>query len=527
MTIVAAVSAQNNNLLARFRDWAIAGTDARRNAVIFISGILSAAAFAPISFWPLMIAAFAMLVWHIDTASTLKRAAIIGWYFAFGQFLAGLYWIAISFQFQGDMPAFIGWIAVLMLAAALGLFGALAIGLAYKFWRVGPQRIFSLAAIWALVELMRGTILTGFPWNSVGMAWLPVAPVAQFAALFGVFGLSIIMALTGGTLALFADAPKHANWRQGLIAGLGIIFLGGVCYILLTPVSYDTSPQVHIVQANIGQQDKGRDDGTRFQLRQHLDLTRAVIAERGSGIIIWPETAVPNLIDEELSTRYLISRALGDKSKLITGVDRLVRSVDGTPVAAMNSLMVLDSDGSILDIYDKVRLVPFGEYMPWRDTMARLGLNRLVAGRLDFAPGARLRTLSVTGVPAFSPLICYEAGFPGDVVGWGPRPRWLVNLSNDAWFGASSGPFQHLAQAQVRSIEEGLPMVRSTPTGVSAVIDPHGRVRARTPFGAPTVLTAQVPQALAPTPFARLGNLLFLMLAGCCLALGFARTRNS
>jgi apolipoprotein N-acyltransferase len=527
MTPAATVPLAHHNVLARFRDWAVAGTDARRAALTFLSGIFSAAAFAPIDFWPLMIAAFALLVWQIDATPTVKRAAIIGWYFAFGQFLAGLYWIAISFQYQGDMPAFFGWIAVLLLAAALAIFGALAGALARKFWSAAPTRIFVLAAMWALVEAMRGTILTGFPWNSVGMAWLPVAPVAQFAALFGIFGLSIVIVLTGGTLALFAEAPKHSNWRQGLLAGLGLIFLGGVVYILLTPVSYDTTPQVHIVQANIGQEDKWRDDGTRFQLRQHLELTRAVIAERGSGLVIWPETAVPNLIDEELSTRYLISRALGDKSKLITGADRLVRSVDGTPVAAMNSLMILDSDGSVLDIYDKVHLVPFGEYMPWRATMAKLGLNRLVAGRLDFAPGARLRTLSAAGVPAFSPLICYEAGFPGDVVGWGPRPAWLVNLSNDAWFGASSGPFQHLAQARVRSIEEGLPMVRSTPTGVSAVIDPHGRVRAKTPFGVPTVLTAQVPQALAPTPFARLGNLLFLVLAGVCLAVGLVRTRGS
>jgi apolipoprotein N-acyltransferase len=515
------------NVIARARNWVIKGSHARRNCIIFCTGILSALAFAPLDIWPLMIIGFAILIWQIDAAENSRRAAVIGWLFAFGQFLCGLYWIAISFQFQADMPAFFGWIAVILLASVLALYGAFAVGAAHKFWSSKPARIFILASLWSAVEFLRGILFTGFPWNSVGTAWLPVAPMAQSAALFGVFGLSLIMVLAGGALALFADGAKLASWQQSLLAGLGVLVIGGVVYILLTPIQYGIDAQVHIVQANIGQDYKGGDDGTRAQLRRHLDLTQAVIAERGPGVVIWPETAVPNLIDEELSTRYLIARSLGDKSKLILGADRIVRAVDGTPVVAMNSLMALDSDGTILDIYDKVHLVPFGEYLPWRNFLAQIGFSRLVAGRLDFAPGARLRTMSVTGIPAFSPLICYEAGFPGNVIGWGTRPAWLLNISNDAWFGRSSGPFQHLAQARLRSIEEGLPMVRSTPTGVSAVIDPHGRIRAQTPFGVATVLTTQVPLGLPPTPFARLGNLLFLLLAGICFAFGLLHTRRS
>ncbi len=508
--------------LSAVRDWTTAGTDRRRLIITGSTGLISAAAFAPLDIWPLMPLAFMILVWQLDRAPGIRRAAMIGWAFGLGQFLAGLYWIAISWQYQGDMPAVLGWLAVLLLSMLLALFCGAATAAARWRWRGHPSRVLVLAACWALGEALRGTVLTGFPWNCVGSAWLPVAPLAQTAALFGVYGLSILMVMAGGALALLADPPSPAQsrWGAGMATGLGLLFLGGVVYILLTPIAYVRGVKLHVVQADIGQELKGSSDETRFQLRAHLDLTRNAVAERGPGIVIWPETAVPNLIDEELSTRYLIARALGDGSKLITGADRLVRGVNGSPISAMNSMIVLNDDGTIAEIYDKVHLVPFGEYMPWRDTMGALGLNRLVAGRIDFAPGARLRTIDVSGVPAFSPLICFEAGFPGEVVGWGPRPTWLLNISNDAWFGKSSGPFQHLALARLRAIEEGLPMVRSTPTGVSAIIDPHGRVRARTPFGGTSVLTSQLPEALAATPFARAGRLAFLLFAAATLALG-------
>jgi apolipoprotein N-acyltransferase len=253
-------------------------------------------------------------------------------------------------------------------------------------------------------------------------------------------------------------------------------------------------------------------------------MTRKAIAERGPGIAIWPETAVPNLIDEEITTRYLISRAIGEDSILLTGADRAVRSPEGEILAAHNSLMVLNSNGTILDIYDKVHLVPFGEYLPLRGLLDPLGISRLAPGSIDFLPGPKKRTLALDRLPAVGPLICYEVIFAGQVTDRSNRAGWLLNISNDAWFGRSSGPYQHLAQARLRAIEEGLPMVRATPTGKSAVIDGHGRILAEVPAHQAAVLTSALPKPLLATPYARTGDISFFLLAAALLFLGVRRT---
>jgi apolipoprotein N-acyltransferase len=498
-----------------------------RNRVAFLVGLASSIAFAPLSLWPILPIAFAVLIWLIDLSPAPRAAARTGWWFSFGQLVAGLYWIAISWQYQANMPVLLGFVAVLLLSAYLALFGSLACYVAGKFWHGGPARIFLFAACWAMGEWLRGFVFTGFPWNAAGSAWLSVLPVAQAASVVGVFGLTIMMLLCGGALALL-ESERSLAGRAMRHLGTSLLFVVaiGAVYMLLTPTVFWPRVQLHIVQANIGQDAKWSQEDFRLPLRKHLGMTQEALAQRGPGIFIWPETAIPNLLDEEITSRYLISRAIGEDSILLTGADRAQRSRQGEILAAYNSLMVINAAGEITEIYDKVHLVPFGEYLPVRSLLDPIGLSRLAPGSIDFLAGPKRRTLELGKLPRVGPLICYEAIFPGQVVDRKNRPDWMLNISNDAWFGKSSGPYQHLAHARLRAIEEGLPMVRATPTGISAVIDAHGRLTARAEAHVATVLTTGLPKPLARTVYGRFGDLGFFVLAGALLFLGVRRTSN-
>ncbi len=499
----------------------------RRNRLAFFAGLISAVAFAPLDLFPVLLAAFALLVWLMDAAPSPAAAARTGWWFSFGQLCAGLYWIAVAWQFQSNMPVLLGIIAVLLLSAYLAIYAAIACYAARRFWHAGPSRIFLLAAFWALGEWLRGMLFTGFPWNLAGSAWLPVLPIAQAATVVGTHGLSILMVLAGGMIALLASGREQAR-KAILNLGIALLVLvaGGTLKILVQPTAFWPSLQLHIVQANIGQELKWSEENFRKPLNIQLQLTHEVLASRGPGIVIWPETAVPNLIDEEITTRYLISRALGEENILLTGADRVQRAQDGEILAAYNSLLALNGAGEITDIYDKVHLVPFGEYLPLRSLLEAIGISRLAPGAIDFLSGPKLRTLELDKLPKVGPLICYEVIFPGQSVDRHNRPDWLLNISNDAWFGRSSGPWQHLAQARLRAIEEGLPMVRSTPTGITAVIDAHGRVRASLPPRKTDVLTSALPKPLPETLYGRFGDLGFFLFAALTLFLGLRRTRS-
>ena len=515
------------NAAAQAANWIAAQPSRHQNTIALTAGALSALAFAPLHLLPLLPLGFAVLVWLLDTAATTRRAAALGWIFGFGQFAIGLYWIAIAFRYQSNMPPALGLPAVLLLVGAFALFPAFATAIAHRFWSQRARRVLVLAIAWVATEWLRGHILTGFPWNLAGNGWLPLLPVAQAASLFGVYGLSFLMVLAGGVIAVLADRTIHArrliSFTAVVILGLG---LWGTAHLLLNKPKADTNVQLHIVQAGIGQDEKWDPAAERRHLWTHLDLTSEAIRNHGAGIVIWPETAIQNFIEHEPSTRYLMGRHIVSPGALITGGIRVEYEPDGLPVAMRNSLFVLSPDGEIQAYYDKSHLVPFGEYMPLRHLLAPLGLDRLAPGDIDFLPGPGVRTLQVPGIPDFGPLICYEVIFPGNVVQRTQRPAWLVNISNDAWFGHSSGPHQHLAISRMRAIEEGLPVVRATPTGVSAIIDSQGRLTASLGLGKSGVLTGALPAPQPATLYARLGDVpvifgLFL------LSLGLAVFRRS
>ncbi len=507
--------------------WLRRQSEPRRRWLGLLAGALSALAFAPVNLLPLMPLALAVLVWLIDGAGNRREAARLGWWFSFGQLATGLYWIALSFQYQSAMPPMTGVVAVILLAGFLALYGALAAAVAHRFWSAGPLRVLVLAIAWVVCEGLRGHLFTGFPWNLVGNSWLVLPPVAQAASVVGAYGLSFLMVLAGGAVALLADG-RAASLRAARLIGLLLLAVAMAgAWRLLSPAPPPAGVPLYIIQANIAQDIKWDASDPRRNLREHLELSDAAMAPGAPGLVIWPETAIPNIVEEELSTRYLIARHVSDGSLVLMGGLRVDRTADGLAEAVRNSLLVIDPEGRIQGSYDKAHLVPFGEYLPFRSLLEAIGIARLAPGDIDFVAGPGARTLALPGYPAVGPMICYEAIFPGAVADRDHRPDWLLNVSNDAWFGLSAGPHQHLASARLRAIEEGLPLVRSTPTGISAVIDAKGRLTAHLGLGERGVLKGVLPGALPATLYSRFSDWpLLILLTLTSVVVVIVRRRN-
>jgi len=470
------------------------------------AGAFAALGFEPWNFWSLTIVAVAVLIALVDGAVSRGRAALIGWAFGAGHFTAGLGWIATAFTFQAKMPAMLGWVTVVLLSMFLALYVGLAAGLTHAMARRPLPRVLAFAAFWMLGEWLRGWALSGFAWNPLGAAWLEAPAIAQLASLGGALGLSAIVVLAGGGMWL---CSVTATRRSGLalLAGVGALALAAG--VLPRPSSEATGTTVFLVQPNIGQDVKYEADAQDVHLRKYHDLTVEALARAGTArapaIILWSESSVPYLVEEEPQVRAFLASALGPGDLLLFGGVAANRDSAGNVLSLTNSLFVIDAKGTLHARYDKAHLVPFGEYVPARALMTALGVARLAPGDLDFLPGPGPQTLQLPGFLPVGVQICYEIIFPGAVVDAANRPAWIANISNDAWFGPS-GPPQHLAQARLRAIEEGLPIARATPTGISAMIDARGRVTGAIPAGIADTLPVSLPAALQPTLFARHGH---------------------
>lgn len=487
--------------------------------VAFAAGAVAALGFAPWGWWPLTVAGVALLVGRLFATPKARAAFGAGWWFGVGQGLVGLGWIATAFTYQAAMPAWLGWVAVVGLSMFLALYAGLAAMVARLSAPAGPARLLVFAAAWMAGEWLRGHVLSGFAWNPLGEAWLPVPGLPQAAAYVGALGLSGLMVLAGGAVALAVVRDRlHQRFAAGLVLALAIV---GAVLALTTPsprIAAD-APLVHLVQPNIGQGEKWEPAAEEAHLARYLALSRVGQARsrrlpeawdrapeppfvRRPDLVIWSESSVPQLVEEDAGIRARLASVLQPGDLLLFGGVSLIRDAGGRVTAATNSLYAIDSAARLHGRYDKAHLVPLGEYVPARPLMTALGLARLAPGDFDFYAGPGPRTLALPGFPSVGVQICYEMIFPGEVVGPGPRPAWLVNISNDAWFGPT-GPPQHLAQARLRAIEEGLPVARATPTGISAMIDARGRVTASLPLGRDGVITAPLPPPLPPTWFGR------------------------
>ena len=478
-------------------------------------GALAALALPPVHAVPVLLVSIPGLLVLVGAAASWKRAFWVGFAWGWGHFAAGLYWITHAILTEVDRFWWLVPIAVPALALPLAAFVAGPAALAWKA-RPGWPRVLVFGGAWVLFELLRGFVFTGFPWNLLGTVWAFGALPVQGAAWVGVHGLSLATVLVVATPLL---------GRRAMLGGAAAL-AGFALFGLVRLWPAEPEPQragLLIVQGNIAQEVKWREEHRIPILRRYIEGTREAalaalreLPEDHGLVVIWPETAVPFLLADDPEVRQLVAGALPQRAMLLSGSVRAEFGPDRRARRVFNSLVAVDPAGEVRGVADKVHLVPFGEYMP----LSGLLPIRVVQGGMDFTPGENLQPVRAGWVPPFGALICYEVIFPAMVVPR-ERPEWLVNLTNDAWFGISAGPWQHLATARLRAVEEGLPLARAAQTGISAVFDARGREVARLGLGETGVLRAPLPSPRGPTPFARLGLLLPAMLAGACFALGW------
>jgi len=483
----------------------------RRLAVAAALGAVSALAFPPLYVVPALVPAFTGLLWLLDGSASRRGALATGWAFGVGHFAAGLYWVGLSFYAGAPHLLPVMPLAVLGLAAGLAAFPALAALIAWHAPARSPARLALFAAAWSALAWLRGHVLTGFPWNLAGTAWGFADFSVQSVAWWGVWGLTLVTVLAAAAPAALAwtGGPPLRRWGvPGLAAALLALALGGGAARLATAPAPGEAVvedvKLRLVQPSIPQARKWDPDLRRDHLDRYLSMSRRD-GFAGRTHVIWPESAVPYFLGRAKGLGSAMASAAPPGGVLLTGIAR-VEDGEGGP-RLFNSVIALDGDGGRIARYDKHHLVPFGEYMP---LAGLLPWEQLAHGGVGYTPGPGPRVLDVPGAPPVSPLVCYEAIFPQQVVPDSRRPGWLLNVSNDAWFGESSGPYQHLANARLRAIEQGLPLVRAANGGVSAVIDAHGRIRARLGLKVRGTLDAALPAARdAPTVYARHGDAVF------------------
>jgi len=494
----------------------------KRAAIALLAGALSALAMAPFNAWPILFVAFPIAVWQIDGAGAgrwrgVPAAALTGWWFGLGYFVPGLYWIGYAFLVDAPTFAWLMPFAILGLPAYLALFTALGFALARLFWTRDASRVVALAASLTISEWLRGHALTGFPWNTLGYALSEPLALAQTASLIGLWGLTFLSVAIFASPAVLIDGTSRGRkpWIAPALALVLLLAMAifGVIRLSRQPTVMLANVKLRIMQPNLQQDARFNYAAKADVMKKYLTLSDRASGPQSTGvrdvnILIWPESAFPFFLTREAEAMAQIADLLPKGTVLITGSVRAPDVPPGTRITrAYNSIYVIDHDGNVLSVYDKLHLVPFGEFLPFQDWMEKIGFEQLTKVQGGFIPGTRRRSLEIPNAPRMLPLICYEAIFPGDVVERNDRPGWIVNLTNDGWFGISTGPYQHLQQARLRAIEQGLPLVRAANTGISAVIDPFGRVVARLGLGLEGVLDSGLPAAIPPTPYARAGDI--------------------
>lgn len=518
-------------------------------------GAVSATGFAPLHFWPLTLLALGGWMALVARSPKGSRALGIGWAFGVGHFVVGLNWIATAFTYQAAMPAWLGWIAVGLLALYLAAYPALA---AWGAWLVqkfaAPAKaaatlsfILAFAALWTLTEWLRSWVFTGFAWNPLSAFLVPIwlTGPAKLIGTYGLSGLAILWIGWGLLLwpkwsvtfrSSLRDGTFFSVFILGPVAffGVPILFIGlGNLMDAGFPAPIGKGTAITVVQPNVGQQDKW--EGSKADVN-FAKLARLTTPKNDTPrLILWPEAAVPDYLEtgyplpyydrSPASARLRLIELMNPDDLMLLGALKLELDRDGDVVGARNAVMTVHADGTLGPRYDKAHLVPYGEYLPMRPFLSAIGLSRLAPGDIDFWPGPGARTLDLGAFGRAGLQICYEIIFSGQVVDRAHRPDFIFNPSNDAWFGAW-GPPQHLAQARLRAIEEGLPVVRATPTGISAVIDADGRVLESLPMHAAGRIDTTLPPAHAPTLFARYGNILPVGFALLLLALAIAFRRR-
>ncbi len=475
-----------------------------------------ALAFAPFELWSVIFISLPVFYLLLDTAPSLRHAALRGFFFGYGYFMAGTWWIANSMLVDATKFAWMMPFSILGLSAALavyfGLFGALM----HCLRHVSPvHNVLRFAVLWVAVEYLRSIGVFGFPWNLAGYITLASTAVAQAASVIGTFGLSLLVVLAGTLPVLALGERPQAKRLWLLLPVMMILALYGYGTWRMPESVSLTTTRVRIVQPNIAQTIKHTPQGQREAMQVLVSLSADEEGAPQPDMIVFPETAYPQTLHgTESAMRWPFSPLL------ITGA--VAVDEDAAGLRVYNSVAAIDREGITRARYDKHQLVPFGEFVPLRSV---LPIEKITPGGMDFSRGEGARTIALDGVPAFSPLVCYEVVFPWMAVDKKHRPAWIVNVTNDAWYGDSPGPYQHYAMTRMRAIEQGLPMVRAANSGISAMIDPYGRALAMLPLNQRGALVALLPEVPSPTPYAIYGekltllSIIFLLLIGFLLAL--------
>ncbi|MGI9413020.1 MAG: apolipoprotein N-acyltransferase [Hyphomicrobiales bacterium] len=513
----------------------------RRALLAVALGAVSALAMAPFNLMPVLLVTFTVLVWLLDgidaqagsRGSAFRSGVWLGWCFGFGYFLAGIHWVASAFLVDAETFAWMVPFVLVLFPLMLGTFWALALGFAAAFWTAGISRLLVLAAFLTAAEWLRGHVLTGFPWNTLGLAAAGSDALLQLAAYAGVYGLGFFVILIASAPALLADEStgrglaRHAGTMS--FAGLAALFvafwIGGAYELSNAPVAVGDGPRIRVVQPNIAQKDKW-DPAQRSRIfTSYIEMSDAASSPEFSGvgdfdIVVWPESAPPFLLEDAPDALASIAALIPDKAVLVTGALRTEPApTPGAEKRYFNSVLAIDGTGTVIAHHDKFHLVPFGEYLPFEKLLEPWGLRKLVTMPAGFSAGTAARTVRLPGLPAFSPLVCYEIIFSLAVVDRADRPAWLLNVTNDAWFGDSAGPRQHFQQARLRAIEQGLPVIRAANTGISAVIDARGRVLKQLALGTRGVIDTVLPDAAPPPPYALFGDRILFAIVVLALVL--------
>ncbi|MDX7950685.1 apolipoprotein N-acyltransferase [Lichenihabitans sp. Uapishka_5] len=516
-----------------FAQWVVLSAGWPRRLAAALAGAVGALALAPVDVMPAMLVPMVAAVWLIDGAArretglgrvlgwrSCMAAAVVGWWWGFGYFLAGLWWLGAAFLVEPDRYLWALPFGVVAVPAGLALFPAFGFGVARLLWSSGPGRLFALTAGLGTSEWLRSWLFTGFPWNAYGMAFGGTLTLAQGASAFGLEGLTLLTILLCAAPATLAD-PVGSRLRR-----LAPTVLAAVAMLVLLGFGahrLDRGPtrDVPNVRLRLMQPDTPEDGSFSYANKDKILAGYLALSNRATGPdpdglktvthLIWPESPFPFILSRDPDALGTIAAAMPDSTVLVTGAARAERDAEINPgqpgrTHYFNAIQVVGPGGTVLDSYDKVHLVPFGEYLPFDALLRAVGLTNFVHVPGGFDAGTRRRLLDVPGLPPVAPQICYEAIFPGAVLPEGPeagKAGVMLNVTNDGWFGTTAGPYQHLAQARLRAVEEGLPLIRAANTGVSAIVDPYGRITASLPLDTVGVLDGTLPQRIAPTLFAR------------------------
>ncbi len=517
--------------LQRISDSVILSWGWSRRLLAFFSGAVGVVALPPFGFIPAMAVSLTLAIWLLDGSSlsgsdnrrvfaSSRAAFAIGWIWGFGYFLFGLWWLGAAFLVEADKFAWALPLGVIALPAALALFPAIAFSLAQLFWSPGYGRILIFGLAVFACEWLRSIIFTGFPWNEIGMAFGQNLWLAQIASLFGLHGLTLLTIVLLSAPATITDVRSQsvrlAPTLFSSIALMAMLFFG-VYRTSGPPAAFVPAVKLRIVQPNIAQ-------GAEFTAENGIKLLEGYIAlsDRATspdtpGIaevthLIWPESAFPFILSREPKALAKVSAFLRGGVTLITGAARAEESGNSeNTVSYYNSIQIIGSDGALGDHYDKRHLVPFGEYVPFYRELKKMGISQFVRLPGGFSSGTTQPLLHIPGLPSAVALICYEAIFPQESGTLGAEPTerggWILNVTDDAWFGLTPGPYQHFEQARLRAIEQGLPLVRAANSGISAVTDGFGRIIAQLPLGIVGVIDSGLPVTAPRTPFSSAGRL--------------------